>query len=543
MIIIHKIDTLFHTKKTQLFRIGIFLILSLSLINNLLGIDSGLPYVNATDEPTWVNAAFKMVVNKDLNPHEFGHPGSTTIYLLAITYSLFFLGGTVLGKFPSIEDFILSFRSNPGPYYLSGRLISVIFSVMTVFLVILITNRIFNRRTALFSGLLLALSPLYVTYSKIIRTDIQATFFLLVSFWYCINILKENHIRDYILAGMFSGVATATKYPAILIVMVIISAHFLHHKHILRAFSRLVIASFSSLIGIFISSPFILLDLQTVMTFILRESRSQHLSQTGGGFFNNLFWYITNPLPSSITWIGFLLAIIGMFIALKQKHKKAGLVIFFFWTFIFFLSFLNLRWNRWIIPALPFLCMLTAYAFFELFNWLKSKWHSAFVFPLITVLFCTITFPLAYYDFIDGKSKAGTHTRIQISEWILNNIPPGSKLLMEANTAKLPVDRYQYYVVYDSGGLVQYKPKDSFERIFSPIGRLGRISDVGLIVEEKIEYIVMSNYYFRFKEEEETFPQIVYNYESIMRMGEIIFHVQAIPGQSSGPNIYIYQLP
>ncbi|MFZ2518587.1 MAG: hypothetical protein WA089_07790, partial [Anaerolineae bacterium] len=60
----------------------------------------GLPYVLTGDgENAFIVPAVRMVVGGDLNPHWFGHPGSTVIYPLALLYGLIYVAGHAAGQF------------------------------------------------------------------------------------------------------------------------------------------------------------------------------------------------------------------------------------------------------------------------------------------------------------------------------------------------------------------------------------------------------------------------------------------------------------
>ncbi len=71
-----------------------------ALLVRLYGLDFGLPYLYEPDEPAFVSGAMGMLRERDLNPHSFQHPGSTTLYSLAGLYSAVYASGKLLGYFP-----------------------------------------------------------------------------------------------------------------------------------------------------------------------------------------------------------------------------------------------------------------------------------------------------------------------------------------------------------------------------------------------------------------------------------------------------------
>ena len=72
-------------------RIVLGIILIGGLLVRLYGIDWGLPYRYNADESLFIGRAGYILRTFDFNPHWFGHPGTTTIYLLVIIYSLIYL--------------------------------------------------------------------------------------------------------------------------------------------------------------------------------------------------------------------------------------------------------------------------------------------------------------------------------------------------------------------------------------------------------------------------------------------------------------------
>ena len=73
---------------------------------------------------------------------------------------------------------------------------------------------------------LLAVNPLHVQLSRIARTDVQLTSFIVVSAWFTVSLARHGLLRDYVLAGLLLGMATAIKWPALIFCLTIVVAHF-----------------------------------------------------------------------------------------------------------------------------------------------------------------------------------------------------------------------------------------------------------------------------------------------------------------------------
>lgn len=73
----------------------------------------------------------------------------------------------------------------------------------------------FGRSTALTIAALLASSAGFVAYSHFLTTEIPVTFVMLLAFYWMIRGSESGALRDFLLAGVFTGLATATKYNAL----------------------------------------------------------------------------------------------------------------------------------------------------------------------------------------------------------------------------------------------------------------------------------------------------------------------------------------
>lgn len=529
---------------TYKIRIVLTIILLSGLLLRLYGMKFGLPYLYDPDEPNFSMRAYNILTNKDPNPHWFGHPGTTVIYLLSMLYSIIFIGGVSLGAFTNISDFKLLYFKDPTIFYLSGRLMFALFGVASILLLYAITARLFNRTTGLVAATIFALSPLHVFFSKLIRTDILMTFLVLIVFWFCLEILEKRTWKSYILAGFFSGLAIATKYPALIVVLVIVITYIFSHSR--NDFRKLIISGFASVFGAFVGSPFLFLDFKKVLADIAIENRYTHVSYTGEGIIRNLMWYVQNPLLHALSPIGLILVVFGIILCIDSRKKEMWILLIFPLSFLCFISLMHLRWARWIIPVLPFLCVLIAQAFYWIIIWVEQ--HINFQAKKLVgfILVSTLVVTLLRADIIQGIEMSGKDTRTLAGEWILDHIPQRSRILVEKYAPHLPIERYTFLLVEHSGKLVEVDPKEIRNSVFDPPFRqIGKLKNIDAILEKNVEYIVFSNWYDRYLAERKRsadYAQIVVMYERIMKMGTKIYEVNPVSGINRGPSIRVYRM-
>ncbi|MEW5868247.1 MAG: glycosyltransferase family 39 protein [Chloroflexota bacterium] len=532
---------IFNPHQTNRWQIGLILILGLLL--RLGGIQHGLPYVYDPDEPIFMWYAEQIVVNKDLNPHWFGHPGSTTIYLLAILYASIFIIGYLAGNFQTTWDLRLFCDQDPTLIYLLSRGTMLVFGVVTVLLVFLLARRLFSHNTALLAAGILAITPLHVHYSKFVRTDIQATFWVVLAFWFCLNIVEKGCWRDYLLAGAMTGIATATKYPAALIFASIIIAHLLIRNWDPSHQIKLISSGLASFAAMFASSPYLFLDYRTTLSNISDEIIFHPLAaERNTQFFKNLVWYLQVPLAKSFTWIGLILIGTGIILCFRQRQKSGYLLASFPIIFLLFISSNKLYWERWVIIALPFLSTLLAYAATETVQWISQRWRSMPSGWVYAAWLLIIIIPLFVSSLKDSVTLATPDTRTLAAEWILNNIPPGSNLAVEWYSPSLPKEAFNYFYINDLGNLVRFDPQNYYKKLYTPYGKLGDINDLQSIQDQDIAFIVMSNLYDRYLLTPKSHPEIIEKYEAIMELGKLVFSARPEPWKTQGVTIRIYQV-
>ena len=523
--------------------VTLVLILLAGLALRLHGIDYGLPHLYDFDEPNVVHKATVMLATRDFNPHWFGHPGTTAIYLVSVLYGVVYVAGLVVGAFANTGDFRALYYTDPTLFYLSGRILFAVIGTSTILLLYAIARRMFNAKTGLVAAFFLAVSPLHVYYSKLIRSDILMTFLVLVAFWFSLQILARRTWSGYVLAGFFAGLSIATKYPAAIVLLVIVAAYVFSRAW--KDISKLIVSGFACLFGVFTGSPFLFLDFRTVMSNLVTENRSMHLSATGEGWFRNLIWYVQEPLGHAFSISGLLLAAIGVVLCLVTRKKEKWLLLVFPVGFLFFMASLHLRWERWMLPLLPFVGVLAALAFWEIVARI-GRYTPAWTACLAgLVLLLSFAVPLLKADRIRGCEMSGKDTRTIAREWILEHLPKGSRILLETYGPELPPVRYTLFVVNDKGSLVEINPAEIAHTVYRPFyAPIGRLKNVQAIHDQGVEYMVLSHFYDRFLAEKDRSPDYAKEastYEALMNRSTKVYEIHRVYAKNSGPSLRIYR--
>jgi 4-amino-4-deoxy-L-arabinose transferase-like glycosyltransferase len=528
----------------------LLLIFTVALLLRLWGIDAGLPYIYDPDEPIFVSNSMQMLSSLDLNPHWFGHPGATTLYSLLAIYLLLYGGGRLLGTLPSREAFVASYFADPSLAYLSGRLLSLAFGLGCILLTYWIARRLFDRWTALLAAAFVALSPPLVEYARLVRADLQLTFFLLAAFWFCLDIFQRGRWRDYLLAGGMTGLAIAAKYPGAFFVPILALAHFLRRPFAWRQQPKLVGAGLACLGALALASPFLFLEASEALAGLVSEARPLHLGATGNGLFDNLAWYLRQPVVESFTILGVIFLAVGGAYCLASRKKEQLLLVAFPLLFTILLSYLNLRWTRWLLPALPFLAIVVAVGVFGSAKTVerlarRQGWRGAQQAAWLALAISVPLLLLARADLAQGRELSGEDTRTTARGWILAHVPAGSRVLSEVYTPQLPREAYHYYRI-QNGAVVPLElaayPHADYRANFEWTDAAGKIENTRQICELGIDYVILSNTSERYLAEQERYPEIVATYQDIFALGRVVYEISPKPGLNPGPRLRVVRV-
>ncbi len=522
----------------------LYFIVALGAGLRFYGIAYGFPFVLDADEPLFVKNAVAMLASHDLNPHWFGHPGSTVIYMLAACFAVLYSLGYLFNFFPHTTISDLYF-GNTFYFYFFGRILMVVFSVGLIIMLYKFSRKIVRVGPALLATFLLALNPLHVEFSQIVRSDIVMSFLVLISMIFALRIITSPKSSDYVLAGLFTGFAIATKYPAATLIPILILAHFLRVRRSGPEPLRLIIMVGMIIVGMFIASPYMFLNYPSVIIALTDESRSVHLSATGQGFFRNLIWYIQKPLVGNLGLAGIAFAGVSIIASILSRNAVRRIIVIFPLFYLVFISSLHLRWERWIIPVIPFFCLFISEGFFFVMKKISDVPNIRKLVPFIAVvlLFFLVAAPVQK-DIRHLREVSHPDTRVPAFQWIEKNIPLKSSLLMEKYTPQLPRNHFDILFVSESGQLVRINQQQvRYRYIDLPYCHIGDLKDVTMIFTAGVDYVILSDWYRRYRADNlPQYQRTISMYQKILSHCKKVKEFRPVPGVTSGRDVLIYKV-
>jgi hypothetical protein len=517
-------------------------ILVLGAIVRLDGINFGLPYVYDIDEQNFVSLTITMLRNHDPNPHWFGHPGTTLLYLMCALYGAMYGAGRVSGLFAGPSSFEAAYLHDVSPFYLAARLLIVALGLISIVLTYRIGEKLFGKAAGILAAAFLAFSPLHVEYSQHIRSDMVMTVFVLAAFWFSLRIVESGSLRDYLYAGVSIGLATDSKYPALLMFVPLLIAHVFGPAR--RDARKVLWSALAFALTSFVASPFLYLDFPQTLRDLRVENRTWEFGGVGTGPIGNAFWYIQTPLQHAFTAAGLVGVAVGLAFLARDRRPQTLLLAVTPLALLVFLSCLHLRWERWIVPTVPFFALILSYGITRLCS-VRVRLPSRAVALACALVTAGIFASMISRDAVSGAELRGTDTRTVMAAYILAHVPAGSALLSEIYTCQLPKERFRYYEVNEQTGRLRLiNPRLLRHDLYEPFGFVSHLQAPSLIGRAGIEYILLNgDTYGEMRKYPDHYGRELATEQRLLEADAVVYQLQAQPGRTTGPDLTLLRVP
>jgi len=399
----------------------------------LYGLDFGLPDNYHPDEVPKINAVMRMVASGTLNPEYFLHP-SLLIYLTYFVNTLFHWFG-MTGEFRDTA-------------FLAGRAVSASAGTLSIYLVYLVGRRLFAPLSGLVAAALMAFLPLHVTCSRYIKEDALLTCMLLACIAALLKAVQENRKGYLLFAGFLAGVAASSKYSGFLTLAIVAMAPWLRSKSWVPDLSWFKVTFYALLcapVGFVMCTPYSLI---TYGRFIKGLASEKHHMLRGhtipvdawSQYWMYHFWRSILP---GMTFFTALAGVAGAGLLLWRRKVEDLFVLL-----LLLLFYLPAEWvkakpepqpERYILPCLPVLAMMVG----ELVRVLKISRLRAVVPMLVLFAVC-----LPANRVLQLASEIKYDTRAQMADWMVANLPHGSKVYLDWKRYAPSFRRGEFQVTY-----------------------------------------------------------------------------------------------
>ncbi|WP_162254712.1 ArnT family glycosyltransferase [Sphingomonas sp. Root241] len=510
------------------------------------GIGFGLPALNDPDEPLFMMTAIEMLRNNSLNPGWFGHPGTITLYCLALIDLIVGSIGIATGRYADTDAFVRAVYADPGILFLPARLLIAACGVVCVYLTWRLGRRIGGTQTGLLAAAFLAVNAVHIEYSQLIRTDIQASVFMLLCLSSSLSIAENGRLRDTLLAGIFVGLGCATKWPAATIALSPIVAGIWRIGQGKREARNLLLFTGAAVATLFLASPYLLLDYPAVVRNLTGEARPVHPGSTGGGLLDNIGWYLRS-LSGSFGAAVVALAIFGAILLSRRNRGPAIALLPGVCAFAVLISIQALRWERWLVPLLPFVAIMAGHAVHALSDMARA-WTGRplrLVEPVAGLLLILPMLPPVQ----DRAVARANDTRQLASAWVRAHVPSDATILVEHAALDLVDGPWKLLFPLGSAGCVDARAMLAGRIRYAEVETLrsgSPIVDLASVPPPRLEscrarYAVLTHY-DRYRDAQADFATEWRRYATLTQGGRLRAVITPAEGQRAGPTVHIFEL-
>lgn len=399
-------------------------LLGLALVLRLVGIDHGLPHSMIADEDMLVGAGLRMGATGALVPALSEQMSSmlTGHVLLAWLYLLLSLPvltvAWVWNGFAGGTEFQWMVFANLDAVFLMARLSSLSFSVASVALIALVARRLFGERLAgIVAGLLLATSWLPSALAHSAAPWSAMTFFICLSLYIATRYGNRPGPRRAAALGIAAGLGFGMAPMAAMGLVAGIAVHLVRYRR--RCLNR-------NLVWMLVPAALL------VALFIVVQG--QFLPPAGpgpggpgaamGSAATVLWWSDPVLLIAGLT---------GIVLLLRRHAGLAAMLLGGAALWILALWLTGAVEDRAFLPLLPLLALAAGGAVVQLANSLPLR----LLWPAAGLGAFVLLYPLATAGWF-SILLASSDTRELAANWLEENLPPGSAVVVDLDPVTLP---------------------------------------------------------------------------------------------------------
>ena len=299
---------------------------------------------------------------------------------------------------PMYDLFSAAFFSVAGVSVFAGRLVSVVFSLLSLYAVFEFAYRAYGAKTALVASVLLGIMPGFVWLSRMAMIETMLVFFFTVSALLFFSWIRLHQNKFLILSGLMFGLGILVKYQMVIVgVIMLTSLVLLGGGFLKKKFARFPLLI---LTVVAVVIPWVIVSYQLYASGMLNTwlyalnigNPEKSLYSTGINRFPPLFAALPSWLQvptfylfemtvpySNVHPVSFFLYALGLaglgWFAWRRKASDKYLLIWFFVAYVFFTVIPNRQW-RYLMPVFPVLALSAACLLTSVLGKAQSVWRN-----------------------------------------------------------------------------------------------------------------------------------------------------------------------
>lgn len=399
-------------------------LLGLAFGLRIWGVGHGLPYSYNSDENAHFVTHAIGIFGHDWDPNYYVNPP-------AFTYLVHLLLGVSYGDRGSVAR---QFALDPTQIWIQTRALSAVLGTIAVWLVYLAGTRLVDRRAGLLAAGIFTVSFLPVFYSKLALNDVPTLAPVCLALWGVAGVLRFGRKRDYVIAGIGLGLACATKFTGGIVLVALIAAtvvQFTAPGGKAGAARGIAIAIGLALVAFLVANPYAILNFDAFWEGLTHQADASGDSAGKLGLTqNNGFIYYLWSFGWGLGWIPLVFAAGGAVRLWFDERRLVWVLVPAVVLFVLFMGSQSRYFGRWLMPVFPFICILAAYAAFELVDW-GERFKAALKPTLVVAAVVALCAQGFVYSIHSGLVLSREDTRNLAREWMVANVPARTKIVVE----------------------------------------------------------------------------------------------------------------
>jgi 4-amino-4-deoxy-L-arabinose transferase-like glycosyltransferase len=413
-------------------------LLAIAAFVRFRGIRFGLPHTQARPDETAIIDPVRVLLSGHL-PHFYDYPW-LLLWIVAIAYLGYFLWGMATGAFTSMTAMLASWPVHWEPFFLIPRIISAAAGTLSVLVVFRLGRQVRDESTAIVSALFFAFSFMHVRSSHFGTTDVVMTGLIVAAVSLIIDAHRSRRRGKFFAAGLVAGLAAATKYNAVILVVPMIASQLLHvwespeRRRDAWRDPRIFYFGIPFVVAFAIGVPFVLLDRAPFLDAMRELAHALRVGDVRMDLGNGWLYHLTFSLRYDLG-VPLLVAALAGAALLVQADPRTGLLLLSFPVAYYVVAgSIRLLFVRYAMPITPFLCVTAAYFVCRLASWLATPISSRaqrgiLSGALAALLTLALVWPSAARVWAFDRVLSATDNRVVVAQWFFDHVPAGQTVL------------------------------------------------------------------------------------------------------------------
>lgn len=492
--------------RTHAFHLALGLIVLTALAVRLPGIGADLGHAPLDLDEYRPAASVKYFFDTGQLQHlTVEHYPGAVFWLFALAAFLRYLGSLMSGvEMPPS-------RMPVGSFVLAARVANVVLAAGTVAIAGLIGKRLSGAAAGLLAALVVAVVPLAVDTSTIVRNDAGMTLLVTATVWAALVFHDARRTSWLVASAVLAGAATGVKYSSVFaIVPVLIAAGCEGPLRLRIRRATLAVLGFAAAVGI--TNHFVWSDFPNFLRQLAAQvaiTASGHWAATA----NPAGFYVMILDRFGPGWPFLLLAAAFAVYGLCTRRAAVWIVLSFPLLYFWFMTKRPSQFPRWVYPLLPFVAVAGASALAAARRFVRARVAgrprrvSMAAHAAIAVLTAAVIAPWLWSGLVTFSRRVTPPTHALVEAWIVEHAVPGAVVVLDREWLNL-----------DGTTLVV------------------RRVDLGTVLSGDAEQLAGSNWVI--------VPEPLFGKPALRRLGFVQrFHADQSFGGSNGYDYEVYSVP